>query len=153
MANCTSATCQLDVGFSFSANGGGVCSPPQQLAGPMTLSWLANTSPGRMVGDYISTSYVGPNAFSRVRVGDGPCGRTVPGAPVHLPTGGQFLRGAGTQGLVSRGELRLPPVEGATGPDHSELSFTRIKEEVLGHAEHLLSLGASGTTSAARSWP
>ncbi len=63
VANCTSATCQLDVGFSFSANGGGVWSPPQQLAGPMTLSWLANTSQGRMVGDYISTSYVGPNAF------------------------------------------------------------------------------------------
>jgi hypothetical protein len=63
VAACTSATCQLNVGFSFSANGGGSWSPPQQLAGPMTLSWLANTSQGRMVGDYISTSYVGNNAF------------------------------------------------------------------------------------------
>jgi hypothetical protein len=63
VANCTSATCQLHVGFSFSANGGGSWSPPQTLAGPMTLSWLANTSSGRMVGDYMSTSYAGNNAF------------------------------------------------------------------------------------------
>jgi len=59
---CTSATCQLNVGFSFSI-GGVNWSPPQQLAGPMQLSWLANTSQGRMVGDYMSTSYVGLNAF------------------------------------------------------------------------------------------
>jgi hypothetical protein len=29
----------------------------------MMLSWLPSTSSGRMVGDYMSTSYVGPNAF------------------------------------------------------------------------------------------
>jgi hypothetical protein len=63
VANCSSSTCQLHVGFSFSANGGGSWSPPETLAGPMMLSWLANTSQGRMVGDYISTSYVGRNAF------------------------------------------------------------------------------------------
>ena len=27
------------------------------LRGPMTMSWLPNTTQGRMVGDYISTSY------------------------------------------------------------------------------------------------
>jgi hypothetical protein len=63
VANCSSATCQLNVGFSFSANGGGSWSPPQQLAGPMMLSWLPSTSSGRMVGDYISTSYISNNAF------------------------------------------------------------------------------------------
>jgi hypothetical protein len=60
---CSASTCQLHVGFSFSADGGGSWSPPKTLAGPMMLSWLASTSQGRMVGDYISTSYVGPNAF------------------------------------------------------------------------------------------
>jgi hypothetical protein len=63
VANCSSATCQLHVGFSSSANGGGSWSPPQTLAGPMMLSWLANTSSGRMVGDYMSTSFSGNNAF------------------------------------------------------------------------------------------
>ena len=55
-ANCTVATCQLDVGFVSSINGGKTWSGKQQLAGPMSLPWLADTSQGRMVGDYISTS-------------------------------------------------------------------------------------------------
>jgi hypothetical protein len=59
---CNSSTCQLNAAFSFSI-GGQSWSPPQQLAGPMQLSWLASTNQGRMVGDYMSTSYVGNNAF------------------------------------------------------------------------------------------
>jgi hypothetical protein len=56
--NCTTATCQLDVGFISSTNGGTSWSSKEQLAGPMMLTWLANTSQGWMVGDYISTSIV-----------------------------------------------------------------------------------------------
>lgn len=56
-ANCTAATCQLSVGYISSSDGGASWSPFVQLAGPMTLSWLPNTTQGRMVGDYISTSY------------------------------------------------------------------------------------------------
>jgi hypothetical protein len=56
-ASCTEATCGLAVGYVSSANGGASWSAPTQLAGPMTMSWLANTSQGRMVGDYISTSF------------------------------------------------------------------------------------------------
>jgi hypothetical protein len=59
-ANCTPATCQLDVGFVSSINGGKSWSAKQQLAGPMNVSWLASTTQGFMVGDYISTSI--PNA-------------------------------------------------------------------------------------------
>ncbi len=55
---CSFSTCQLDVGYVASANGGSSWSTPTQLAGPMSLSWLANTNQGRMVGDYISSSYV-----------------------------------------------------------------------------------------------
>jgi hypothetical protein len=55
--NCTEATCQLSVGYISSTNGGSSWSVATQLAGPMTMSWLPNTSQGRMVGDYISTSY------------------------------------------------------------------------------------------------
>ncbi|HEU0028119.1 MAG TPA: sialidase family protein [Ktedonobacterales bacterium] len=61
--DCTASTCQLDVGFISSANGGATWSASQQLAGPMPLSWLANTNQGRMVGDYMSTSFVGGPAF------------------------------------------------------------------------------------------
>jgi hypothetical protein len=55
-ANCTNSTCQLDIGYLSSTNGGTSWSASQQLAGPMTLTWLANTNQGYMVGDYISTS-------------------------------------------------------------------------------------------------
>ena len=55
--SCTFATCQLNVGFISSTNGGSTWSAPSQLAGPMQLAWIADTSQGRMVGDYISTSY------------------------------------------------------------------------------------------------
>jgi hypothetical protein len=56
-ARCTVTTCQLTVGYISSANGGASWSAPTQLAGPMTMTWLPNTSQGRMVGDYISTSF------------------------------------------------------------------------------------------------
>jgi BNR repeat-like domain len=57
-ANCTAASCELNVGFISSPDGGASWSEPIQLAGPMRLDWLAETSQGRMVGDYISTSFV-----------------------------------------------------------------------------------------------
>jgi hypothetical protein len=49
--------CDLDVGFISSTDGGTTWGSAAQLAGPMALSWLPNTSQGRMVGDYISTSF------------------------------------------------------------------------------------------------
>jgi hypothetical protein len=57
-SNCTSSTCKLDVGFISSTNGGASWSAAEQLAGPMTLTWLPLTTLGFMVGDYISTSIV-----------------------------------------------------------------------------------------------
>lgn len=61
-ANCTQATCQLSVGFVSSIDGGASWSATQTLAGPMTVTDLANTSQGFMVGDYISTSFAGAKA-------------------------------------------------------------------------------------------
>jgi hypothetical protein len=57
--NCTFSTCQLRVGFISSSDGGSTWNAAIDVAGPMTMSWLPNTSQGRMVGDYISTSYNG----------------------------------------------------------------------------------------------
>jgi hypothetical protein len=55
-------TTNLSVGYISSTNGGSTWSAPTQLAGPMTMSWLPNTSQGRMVGDYMSTSFAGGTA-------------------------------------------------------------------------------------------
>jgi hypothetical protein len=51
--------CQLDVGYVTSPDGGAHWSNSTQLAGPMTLAQIAQTSQGPMVGDYISTSFTG----------------------------------------------------------------------------------------------
>jgi hypothetical protein len=70
--NCTTATCQLNVGFSTSSDGGVTWGSNKQIAGPMTLTWLPNTSQGRMVADYISTSFVGGPAFPAFAVASAP---------------------------------------------------------------------------------
>jgi hypothetical protein len=63
VSNCTSATCQLNVGYTSSTDGGSHWTSNTNITGPMTLSWLANTTQGRMVGDYMSTSFSGGTAF------------------------------------------------------------------------------------------
>src|SRR5262249_33030482 len=56
-ASCTSSTCQLTGGCITSQDGGGSWSDPTDVTGPMSISWIANTSSGRMVGDYFSVAY------------------------------------------------------------------------------------------------
>lgn len=58
-ANCSSSTCQLEVGYVSSTNGGSTWSNKSTLAGPMNVTWLATTNQGYMVGDYISTEILG----------------------------------------------------------------------------------------------
>jgi hypothetical protein len=55
-ATCTGG-CSLRVGFISSPDAGDHWGDAMQLAGPMSLSDIANTTQGRMVGDYISTSF------------------------------------------------------------------------------------------------
>ncbi len=74
VANCTVATCQLDVGSSTSSDGGATWTSNSQLAGPMSLTWLANTNQGVMVGDYQSTSFSGGPAFPATVVANAPSG-------------------------------------------------------------------------------
>lgn len=52
-----SRSTSLSVGFVSSTNAGSTWSAPTVLASGMPSTWAATTSQGRMVGDYISTSY------------------------------------------------------------------------------------------------
>jgi hypothetical protein len=56
-----SGSTSLSVGFISSANGGSTWSAPQTVISGMPSTWTATTSQGRMVGDYISTSYGSDN--------------------------------------------------------------------------------------------
>jgi hypothetical protein len=52
-----SGSAQLSVGFISSTNAGASWSAAQTIINGMSTTWAANTSQGRMVGDYISTSF------------------------------------------------------------------------------------------------
>lgn len=92
-SSCTASTCQLTAGFISSTNGGTSWSAPTQLAGPMNLSWIPNTSQGRMFGDYISTSVrAGGNAYPILPVANAPTGSTLDLA-MYAPTGGLPIGG------------------------------------------------------------
>ncbi len=108
VSNCSAATCQLDVGYVSSVNGGSTWSAPTMLAGPMALSWLPNTSQGRMFGDYISTSVVpGGRAFATLPIANAPTGSTFDQA-AYVPTGGLAVTG-GTLRSAATGSAQPRP--------------------------------------------
>jgi hypothetical protein len=103
-ANCTSATCQLTVGFVSSLDGGASWSSPVVVAGPMTLTWLPLTNQGYMVGDYISTSISSDGlAHSIFAVANAPSGgifdegmyATVSGMSLEIRKGGVWTKAGG----------------------------------------------------------
>jgi hypothetical protein len=74
-ASCALADCRLHTGFVASADGGSTWSRLRVLAGPMPLTWIADTTLGRFVGDYISTSFTADGAAHPVfAAGDPPSG-------------------------------------------------------------------------------
>lgn len=62
---CIGGSCRLDAGALTSVDGGATWSAPQRLSSEsIPLGWLADTSLGRMPGDYVSTSYAGGRRVS-----------------------------------------------------------------------------------------
>jgi hypothetical protein len=110
-SKCSASNCQLNVGYISSADAGASWTAPTQLAGPMSLSWLANTSQGRMVGDYISTSYSGGTAHPVFMLANAPSG-TVFDEATFTPSSGLFSSAA----IVTAGAEQ--PVPGAAS-DHA----------------------------------
>jgi len=111
-AACSASTCQLNVGFISSTNGGTSWSVATNVAGPMSLSWLANTSQGRMVGDYISTSVLsGGRAWPTIAVATAPSGGVFDEA-MYVPTGGMAVTG-GTARASAAGVVVAGPTQAA----------------------------------------
>ena len=111
VSNCSISTCQLDVGFISSTNGGSTWSSAQQLAGPMKVTWLANAG-GFMVGDYLSTAIAGNgHAYPIFALAKAPKG-TVLNEAMYSVSGGLVITG----GYVLTGDSRVfraPPSTGA----------------------------------------
>jgi hypothetical protein len=93
VAKCTTSTCQLDVGYVSSTNGGSTWSAPTQLAGTMKDTWLPNTDQGRMFGDYIATTVLaGGDAITVIPVAAANSGTAFHMA-MYTPTGGLTISG------------------------------------------------------------
>jgi hypothetical protein len=63
VASCSATTCQLIAGYIESFDGGATWTTAVKVGRPMSNTWLPLTSQGYMVGDYMSTSFVGGLAF------------------------------------------------------------------------------------------
>lgn len=100
-ASCSIENCRLEVGFISSTNDGKSWSKAKTVAGPMKLSWLAQSG-GAMVGDYISCSVIGKKAVSVFAVGKRPHGSRLSqnmysAGPLSIAGG---KRGAGPAGVI-----------------------------------------------------
>jgi len=114
--------CQLEVGYISSPDGGAHWGPATQLAGPMALSQIAQTSQGPMVGDYISSSFSGGSVTTLFAVGlQQPSTTTfdeamyAPSKPLTVATPDQATSPSSTAGVVV-------PVTGiGTGATHQAI--------------------------------
>jgi hypothetical protein len=100
-ANCSKKTCALHVGFASSTSGGATWSAPVTLAGPMSLSWVADAG-GAMVGDYLSGSIIGDTVLSAFAVALEPARNKVFNQAMYAPAG-----------LVVTGGTQVATAEGA----------------------------------------
>jgi BNR repeat-like domain len=105
-ASCAGG-CQLDVGYISSPDAGAHWGAAVQLAGPMTLAQIAQTSQGPMVGDYISTSFSGASATTVFPVGIPPTtlpfdeAMYAPTSPLAVATVADATRLASSRGVVT----------------------------------------------------
>ena len=100
-------SCQLEVGYIQSNNGGSTWSAHTDVAGPFSISLTPNTTQGRMVGDYISTSWIGGKAVGAFAVAKAPSGGFAFDQAIYVPATG-FTAAAGSFIATSSGDHALP---------------------------------------------
>lgn len=108
VSKCTSS-CDLDVGFTSSEDGGATWSAGVQLAGPMQLSWLPDSDNGPMVADYIGVSYNRGNPFGVFAVAQSPVGSTL--RESMYTTRQPLLPAQGAPRFSSRADRPVPGVK------------------------------------------
>ena len=121
------SSCELNVGFVSSIDGGSHWSAPVQLAGPMTMSWLPQTSQGRMVGDYVSASFAGGKVFPVFVIGAVPtaggpdCETATPDCDVSMYTASAGITPSAAAHHVPT-VVEAPVVTGSAGPVQRQTS-------------------------------
>ena len=101
------SSCQLEVGYIQSNNGGSTWSAHTDVAGPFSISLTPNTTQGRMVGDYISTSWIGGKAVGAFSVAKAPSPCFAFDQAIYVPATG-FTAAAGSFVATSSGDHAIP---------------------------------------------
>ena len=108
-ASCNNS-CQLNVGFTLSQDGGKTWTAGKKLAGPMQLSWLPNSQNGLMVADYLAIAYANGNPFGVFAVAQAPSGGVLNEA--MYTTKNPLAASATEPRFSSAGEKRVPDAMG-----------------------------------------
>ncbi|MFL6161062.1 MAG: sialidase family protein [Jatrophihabitantaceae bacterium] len=114
-------SCSLEVGYIQSNNGGSTWNAHTDVAGPFAVTLCPNTTQGRMVGDYISTSWVNGKAFGAFAVAKTPSGSAFDQA-IYVPAGGLSAAASGFVNSSSGDH----PVPGAASDHASPKSAIRL---------------------------
>jgi hypothetical protein len=100
-AACTVATCQLQAATISSPDGGASWGSKDTIGGSMSLSQIADTSQGPMVGDYISTSFLADGTYTTlVAIGKTATGTAAFDEAMYAPS---RSLGVATSGLAPSG--------------------------------------------------
>ena len=126
VADCTAATCQLDVGLIKSTDAGTSWTAATQVAGPMTIAWLPNTSQGPMVGDYVSTSFSSGTARPAFEVAAANSG-TVFNQATYVPTVGLLKGLSTTAATVATTDADRAPVPNAASDRADSISVLTVR--------------------------
>jgi hypothetical protein len=119
-ADCNDSTCQINVGFTTSQDGGKTWTAGKNLAGPMKISWLPGSQNGPMLADYLSSSYVNGKAFGVFMVAKAPSGGLLNQAAYTNKS--PLEASAGEPRFSSRGEKRIPNI-------HADRPYPRTQGE------------------------
>ena len=109
-ASCNNS-CQLNVGFTTTTNGGSTWTKGKQLAGPMNLSWLPQSQNGLMVADYLAVDYSNGKPFGVFAVAHQPSGGLF--GEAMYTTKSPLLVEASEPRTSANGEKPVPGVKGA----------------------------------------
>ena len=99
-------SCAYEVGYIQSNNGGASWSAHTDVAAPVNVSLIADTSQGRMFGDYISTSWMNGKAYPVISLGSPPFDSAFD-QRAWAPTNG-LTAASGTFVNTSKGEKAIP---------------------------------------------
>jgi hypothetical protein len=111
-ANCAPADCVLQAGTISSSDGGAHWGGQDTVGNSMKLNQIAATSQGRMVGDYISTSFLDDGTYTTaVDIGQGTPTSTqtfdeatyAPSAPIAVASGGAAAQTTGAHHFTGQG--------------------------------------------------